>query len=776
MFDLILPIKNFETIEVEKLTYYLEILELVYGKGGVNIIISHDDVWGPECDQALRNLEKTFIPFALVKSDGKGGTSNRGKGAAIKNALRATKYPYAVFTDADFSYSVTQIIRIVDILKQNQYQAVFGTRNSVDTNYKTMGRSRISLLMRFLNTHILGLKMADTQCGIKGFSRSLFPLIENIKNDRFFFDWELVQSLEWNHVNLKTICVRPQTHSFSTAFSRETILNEFKNMFWVRRYLCIGWSLLFVFCYLMFHQSFHQNKNGIQFDVLDKVSSDFSSHLPLIRSFSLGKNENPIEYPLFSGAPIRYHYLFYWIVGKLEAAGLRLDIALNFLSALGFFLMLVAVYYLSKRLTNSGLWAKLSLLFVFSNPTLSWWYYLKSKNFSMSLAWSDLPRLNSFIGFAPWKNDNLIAAFWSLNIFLNQRHLSFAIGIWGLFILYQFWPGKLWWHSLVWGIIIGMMYEFHKSVLIMFAITLVIYFIFLPEKERRSIFLMGIVSFIVLLIQYVQHPQGGAESIGFHFGYLIDPPVTVVKFIQYWWENLGISLFTIIFGFFLLNKKEKIYFLPLFLIFIFAMSVQLTIEPAANHKFFNAYYMMGIPLTVLFWQKIVKLTIHRRYLKFLALITFLLHFPSGIVDYMPLNGQTYQSLPNLRLMGAYEYFLKTPRDSVVINNDLLYSPASLAGRKIAMGWPYFAWSMGYDLRTRIEELKRVYTYYNVKHICDYFNIIDAQYMTVIHNLDDRNAPFADVSKFKSMAKPDWQSQDGYYLIYSKKNLCSTLKR
>ena len=74
-----------------------------------------------------------------------------------------------------------------------------------------------------------------------------------------------------------------------------------------------------------------------------KLFSDFGAHLPLIRSFSLGSNIPP-AYPTFPGLPIRYHFLFYMVVGYLERVGVPLGFALNILSALGFGLLLWMIY------------------------------------------------------------------------------------------------------------------------------------------------------------------------------------------------------------------------------------------------------------------------------------------------------------------------------------------------------------------------------------------------------------------------------------------------
>jgi hypothetical protein len=64
------------------------------------------------------------------------------------------------------------------------------------------------------------------------------------------------------------------------------------------------------------------------------LNGDLFSHITLIRSFSFGYNF-PTEYPFQQGEGIRYHFLFYFGGGLLEALGASLSMALNLPSALG---------------------------------------------------------------------------------------------------------------------------------------------------------------------------------------------------------------------------------------------------------------------------------------------------------------------------------------------------------------------------------------------------------------------------------------------------------
>ena len=50
----------------------------------------------------------------------------------------------------------------------------------------------------------------------------------------------------------------------------------------------------------------------------------------------------------------------------------------------------------------------------------------------------------------------------------------------------------------------------------------------------------------------------------------------------------------------------------------------------------------------------------------------------------------------------------TPPKSVFLNSSYLYHPASIAGRRIFYGWPYFAWSLGYETEKHKEIMTEVF--------------------------------------------------------------------
>ena len=86
-------------------------------------------------------------------------------------------------------------------------------------------------------------------------------------------------------------------------------------------------------------KSFSYDNKTAEFVIARNEVGDFGLHLALIRSFSWGNNV-PAESPFYPGKPLPYHYSVDFVVGVLEKVGVRVDYALNGLSAIFFALLL----------------------------------------------------------------------------------------------------------------------------------------------------------------------------------------------------------------------------------------------------------------------------------------------------------------------------------------------------------------------------------------------------------------------------------------------------
>ena len=159
------------------------------------------------------------------------------------------------------------------------------------------------------------------------------------------------------------------------------------------------------------------------------VNSDFTPHVSMIRSFSRGINF-PTCYTPFAGEDVKYHFLYMFLCGNLEYLGLRLDVAFNLPTILGFLCTLSLLYAFGVKLSGRKIAGGLAVFFFLFRSSPSFWTYLSELPKGEALG--NILRQDFFIGYTPNENWGL----WNLNVYLNQRHLAFVLGVLILFIMF----------------------------------------------------------------------------------------------------------------------------------------------------------------------------------------------------------------------------------------------------------------------------------------------------------------------------------------------------
>jgi hypothetical protein len=503
-------------------------------------------------------------------------------------------------------------------------------------------------------------------------------------------------------------------------------------------------SFLIFACLLMW-KTLQTDTNG-NILIATKTWSDFAATIPLIRSFSYGANFPP-EYPIFAGPPIRYHFVFFALVGMLEKFGVPLSWALNTLSASGFFLLLILVYLLGKTLFKSKAVGIISTILFLFNGSFGFLEFFKKNPLSLN-TFTDIYKNTSFSSFGPY-DGNVVSAFWNLNIYTNQRHLAISYALF-LFLTLSFYyfslnPKKLGIRKIAFlGILIGILPSIHLAVFGMIGVTLFIYFVVYP-KLRRQIFMMSVISFSLALPQIVYMGPSQIETKLINPGYLIEN-INLVNFINYWVLNLGLVVVLAPLGFLLISRQQKKYFLPFLSFFVIGNIFQLSPEIAANHKFFNLFLIGAIFLTAF---SVYRIYTKNLFGKILVTLIFPFLIITGIIDIFPIINDrliTIKDIPNNRIAAFIAE--NTPKNSVFLNSSYLYNPASLAGRKIFMGWPYFAWSAGYDTDKRGKMMEKIFTSEDRVEICTLLKQNSIDYVTVQDTTNNHDFPEINLAFFE----------------------------
>lgn len=478
----------------------------------------------------------------------------------------------------------------------------------------------------------------------------------------------------------------------------------------------------FIFSSWLFWHTFSVKDGNIIMG--SKVWSDFGSHIPLIRSFSLGANFPQIEFPLFPGEPIRYHFLFYLVVGWLEKIGVRIDFALNIISAFGFTLLVLFIYLLAKNLFKSRAVGVISVILFLFNSSLSFLEY-----FSKGGTLRNIYSIIDFPSFGPYREGEIVSAFWNLNIYTNQRHfapaVAFLIGLVFWILAQKGSSKKNYLFCAFWGLGIGILPFFHSSILVMTYVVLGILFLLFKEY-RKQIFILSLVGGLIALPRTLFLGQGATYTPEFVFGFLSKEGS--FNFIEYWFYNLGASLVLIPVGFIVAPTKAKKILLAFFALFVLGNTIQFSQEMAGNHKFFNVFLIVGNMFTA---YALIRIWSKSFFGKVLLPTLFLILTFSGIIDFFAIKNDPHYTLvdhPNYK--DAKWILENTAKSSIFLNTSYLFHPANISGRKTYLGWPYFAMSLGHDTRGRYEKQKEVLASSDKEFVCKFLSENNLNYIAL----------------------------------------------
>lgn len=456
------------------------------------------------------------------------------------------------------------------------------------------------------------------------------------------------------------------------------------------------------------------------------VYGDYAPHTAMMRSFSRGNNF-PTQYPHFGGEDVKYHFMFQFLCGNLEYLGLPLDWAYNVPSILSLMGFLMLLYLLAVRITGKTSCGILTgILFFFRSGTAFFAYvleHIKSGDLLEALAEN-----TSFIGYTLNENWGL----WNFNVYLNQRHLAFGLlvisaAVW----IYMDWleaglaheeRGLVWlkgrlfsrtaWKSrnletaLLLGMFLGLLAFWNGAALIGGLLILMGFGIFSDGKLDYAVTAAAAVFFS--LLQSRIFIRGQAMSPKLQFGFLAEEKtlwgVIVYLFLMSGVFFLGLGVLAIF-----CDRKGRVILFSFLFPAIFAFTVSLTPDINVNHK----YIMISYAFLAIFWADALC-RLFRRGIggKSTAVILSLCLTVTGIYDFaIILRGNG----PGRRVSVKAESGVTDWLSENLGKNDLLLTPqysmneVTMSGVMMYCGWPYYAWSAGYDTNYRAAQAVTIYT-------------------------------------------------------------------
>lgn len=171
-----------------------------------------------------------------------GYEKNMGKGFAIKHGFKVSTAPLIIFTDADIPFSRQNMLEIADALGANVNKKVWaiGDRTLPGSTYfehiSTLRKAGSDFFLLIIK-HTLGKEFADTQCGLKGFTRDAGEMVLSKSYvNRFAFDFECLFIARHHKIEIIKFPVNLRNQSDSTVSifrdGWKVLKDVFKIIFW----------------------------------------------------------------------------------------------------------------------------------------------------------------------------------------------------------------------------------------------------------------------------------------------------------------------------------------------------------------------------------------------------------------------------------------------------------------------------------------------------------------------------------------------------------------
>ena len=499
-------------------------------------------------------------------------------------------------------------------------------------------------------------------------------------------------------------------------------LVEDKQLFWKE---LIFFSVLFVFLTWIIFYVFYI-KDGILYSGFT-VFGDYAPHTAMMRSFSL-QNNFPTQYPHFGGQDVKYHFMFQFLVGNLEFLGLRLDIAYNAASILALLGFLMLLYSIARRVVGSGKAGVLTVLFFFFRSALTFfqflWEHLRAGNLLQVLQEN-----TSFIGYTTNEDWGL----WNFNVYLNQRHLAFGLLIVALAVwMYLDWAeqgcrhkekGLVWFRNRIFskdawkcryvenalaaGLLIGMTSFWNGAAVIGGLLILMGFAVCSDGKLDYLITAVTAVGFSVLQTRLFMN--GSSVEAAFQWGFISEDK-SAGGVLWYLIQMSGIFFTGALILFFFYKKRlQRAVLVSCLFPLVFAFCFSLTPDITVNHK----YIMISYAFLAMFWAGAVCLLFRKKWQgRILAAVLTVCLTITGIYDFVIIvrdNGQGHRVTVNTN--SSLTDWLAQNLDSrdLILTPEYSISEVTMAGVMMYLGWPYYAWSAGYDTYDRAEKAKEIYT-------------------------------------------------------------------
>jgi hypothetical protein len=252
------------------------------------------------------------------------------------------------------------------------------------------------------------------------------------------------------------------------------------------------------------------------------------------------------------------------------------------------------------------------------------------------------------------------------------------------------------------GVLLGLLPMWNSAVFIAAFVVLAVLFVLCPMRVQMVI--LAIPAGLIALPQMLYLSTGSGRTQMpklFHLGYTLDHP-TAWSITKYLGFSFGFKWLLIAVALFFASRLQRRIFVAISSLLVIAFCFQFTIEVLANQKFFHIWIIIANLFVAFGMWRLWRLSLAGITLpgKLTAILLFILIIPGGLIEFFPIHN-TYWSEVAYKNDPLIEWLMKEtkPRD-IFLTNRFVNHPMLMAGRRVFYGWPYYAWSAGYDASKR----------------------------------------------------------------------------
>jgi glycosyltransferase involved in cell wall biosynthesis len=172
----------------------------------------------------IDSIEKILNRFSYVRYYSY--PVNMGKGYAIRYGITRSEADFYIYTDIDFPFGFMVVFHAYQLLKSGKTNIVIGTRDNSYFRSLPLKRRILSLLLKQLAYLVTGLKIKDTQAGLKGLDNEARKILADTKINSFLFELEFLKKSLKRGLEYKLIKVTSRPGISFTNFRIQIILKE----------------------------------------------------------------------------------------------------------------------------------------------------------------------------------------------------------------------------------------------------------------------------------------------------------------------------------------------------------------------------------------------------------------------------------------------------------------------------------------------------------------------------------------------------------------------